>query len=1033
MKLNKTIKGTLVCLGFSLSFIQAFASTQKFEIDIVATDAVTALNSLASQTDFPLLFNFDQMRDLRVNSLKGTYTLQEALDLILRDSGFSGNLMNREVITISPIKPVETQKEEDPMIFKGTKKNLLTSASAALMAVAATPIATQAQTASQPVDEVIATGIRQSLKAAADLKRNDSRIVDAIVAEDIGKLPDNNIAEALQRITGVSINTDFGVGDSVSIRGLSQNRVELNGRSTLGDSRDGVSLQDFPSSFLKSVEVIKSPTADMIEGALGGTVRMNTVRPLELSEFTLAGSLDLEYADKTQNVAPIANISAGNVWDLGNGGTFGAIGMVSYQKREIRQDEFYNRVINVEGPSNLTSPTPSGLFQLRDQPTLNQFVEERERTAFNVSLEYTPASEKGRIYLDLSTAERDGLQSGNSILDVAGGPVYNDATTVDAYGQLNNFTITPAFVIPKTWSSFRNTKSFSHALGVEWDISDDLNISVEGSIASSETYNPDSEFNLRPIDRDLWQSEYVDGYTQGDVFPEGDIRGAVDSIFYQIGDQLPSVSYDNGQAYLDPNTLAVRAFWSDDNRITNDETALRFDVDYKNAFGIEALTSLKAGARLSNNDYTFSQSRYRANNIYKDAYTNFGTDEQQPFALWIDDWENLYPGSTEVVNHHNTFSQLGQSGPFDLGQYLVYRGDLLADPQATFERIQQAFAGTNFATTGSLADNQVLDEGAFRDVREQTSAFYVSADLDFDRIQANVGVRYVTTDIESDQIEGGVKSTDEHSYDDILPSLNVSYDIDDNTKARFAAAKVMRRADYSALSSAFLINSFFYSATQGDVEIAPYRATQYDLSLEHYLGDGGIISGAVFYKDVESFLTDEITCQTDSRTVDQNTTEFGNICLLGILGGTTDNIVNLTVNDFSAAALATSSLPGAADLLAASGMAGYDAGDAGTDYVGGLAAAGQTGVRTSTKANGENGTVWGIELGLQYQLDFLPGALAGLGFNGNYTYAESEQPNGNALLDISKHTLNTQVYWENEVFQARLAYNYRSDFLDTER
>ena len=108
------------------------------------------------------------------------------------------------------------------------------------------------------LEEVVVTGIRASLSRAADLKRNDKRIVDAIVAEDIGKLPDNNIAEALQRITGVSLNRDFGVGEGVSIRGLSQNRVELNGRTTIGDSRDGIALDDFPSSFVKSIEVVKS-------------------------------------------------------------------------------------------------------------------------------------------------------------------------------------------------------------------------------------------------------------------------------------------------------------------------------------------------------------------------------------------------------------------------------------------------------------------------------------------------------------------------------------------------------------------------------------------------------------------------------------------------------------------------------------------------------------------------------------------------------------------------------------------------------
>ena len=143
-----------------MSCAEAFASTKTFAIDVDTTDAVMALNSLANQTNYPLLFDFDQVRNLHVNPVKGNYTLKQALDLILQDSGFSGNLTNREVITISPNKPNETQKEEDSMNFKGTKHKMLSGASAALLTVAATPLAAQAQVAE---DEVIVTGIRQSL------------------------------------------------------------------------------------------------------------------------------------------------------------------------------------------------------------------------------------------------------------------------------------------------------------------------------------------------------------------------------------------------------------------------------------------------------------------------------------------------------------------------------------------------------------------------------------------------------------------------------------------------------------------------------------------------------------------------------------------------------------------------------------------------------------------------------------------------------------------------------------------------------
>ena len=137
---------------------------------------------------------------------------------------------------------------------------------AAVLAMPTYAAEAEAQAANLDDVEVIeVTGMLGSMKAAALLKRTDGRIVDAIVAEDIGKLPDNNIAEALSRITGVSMKSDFGVGESVTIRGISDNRVELNGRSTSGTGRGGISLADFPSSFLKTVEVIKSPTPEMIE------------------------------------------------------------------------------------------------------------------------------------------------------------------------------------------------------------------------------------------------------------------------------------------------------------------------------------------------------------------------------------------------------------------------------------------------------------------------------------------------------------------------------------------------------------------------------------------------------------------------------------------------------------------------------------------------------------------------------------------------------------------------------------------------
>lgn len=847
------------------------------------------------------------------------------------------------------------------------------------------------------LEEVVVTGIRASLQAATDIKRNDSRIVDVVAAEDIGKLPDNNIAEALQRITGVSIDSDFGVGESVSIRGLSENRVELNGRSTMGDDRDGVSLDDFPSSFLKTVEVIKSPTADMIEGALGGTVSMKTVRPLELDGLTAAGAFDFEYADKTEHTAPIFNGSIGNNWDMGDSGTFGAIAMFSYQDRELRQDEFFNRVrvydedaggAGAQGQGN----TPSGRYAVREQNTVEQFVETRERTATNVTLEWAPASEAGSFYFDLTKTERAGTQAGVSILDVGGSRVYDANTTQDENGQVNNFVLDGAFVIPKTKSEFRQTESTSYAFGGEWNFGENIKVSGEYASSGSDSTEPETYFNLRPISRAQYE---LDGSATTHSF---------EAAFSQDGDKIPSVIYSDWNALTAPENLALRDLTHNDVVTTNDEIAYRLDVEINEAFGQDWLASVKAGFRATENEYVYDKAKFEIKDLYRHAYEldSNGDATTDLRIVWIDEFEAMHPGSITMVSYNDSFDQTGLSGRNDLLTYRVYDPTTIHDIEAAYDKIKSSFAGTTKELTGSFEDNLERDNGAYRDIVEETAAMYITADMDFDMIRATAGVRYITTDVASTVYSGeGELVTGTHSYSDVLPSLNVSYDLQEDTILRFAAAKVMRRPNYSDLSSAFDVDNSAVTADRGALTLNPHRTTQFDLSLEHYFGDANMVSAAVFYKDVASFLDASTICVASDLTASQNTTEFSNVCLLNTAGEDNPNIEYATD---------------------AQGVA----------FVEAQRLAGLTGIRTSQTTNGESGKVQGLELGYQQMLDFLPGAWSGLGIGANYTYADSENPNGNTLINISKNTLNTQVYWEYEEFQIRLAYNFRDKFLANE-
>ena len=171
--------------------------------------------------------------------------------------------------------------------------------------------------AQEELEEVVVTGIRSSLENALEEKRTSGKLVEVIIAEDIGKLPDQNLAEVLENITGVQITRTAGVGTGVQIRGTSSNRVEVNGVSTVGSGggRGGISFEDVDASIIAAVEVTKSPDAKTIEGSVGGTINLRTIRPLELKE-TL-GSIRVQGEDSSlsvESVKPRISGAYGDNW-----------------------------------------------------------------------------------------------------------------------------------------------------------------------------------------------------------------------------------------------------------------------------------------------------------------------------------------------------------------------------------------------------------------------------------------------------------------------------------------------------------------------------------------------------------------------------------------------------------------------------------------------------------------------------------------------------------------------------------------------
>ena len=227
----------------------------------------------------------------------------------------------------------------------------------------------------QPIEEVVVKGIRGSLRNAIDQKRSSDKLVEVIIAEDIGKLPDQNLAEVLENITGIQITREAGVGTGVQIRGTNANRTEINGVSTVGSGagRSGINFEDVSAAIIAGVEVTKAPDAKTIEGSVGGTINLKTIRPLELTEPLIAVRLQGEDSSlSTDGVTPRLSGTWGDNWSTSNG-EIGVVISASYAEQDatafrprVDRDNFVGSDSGVASAQSFDSISDSGLRQLRD-------------------------------------------------------------------------------------------------------------------------------------------------------------------------------------------------------------------------------------------------------------------------------------------------------------------------------------------------------------------------------------------------------------------------------------------------------------------------------------------------------------------------------------------------------------------------------------------------------------------------------------------------------------------------------------------
>jgi iron complex outermembrane receptor protein len=691
-------------------------------------------------------------------------------------------------------------------------------------------------------------GIRQSLERSLETKRNADQFVDVITADDIGKLPDKNIADAVQRLPGVTISSaaggegGFDENDRVSLRGTSPSLTQtlVNGHAiasgdwfvldqvqTVGRS---VSFTLLPSEIVGQVIIRKSATADLVEGGVAGAVDIITRKPLDFRKpITAEASIQAVYADLPGKTDPQVN----GLFNWKNeANTMGVLVQGFYEKRHLRRDGQEILGYGTIAPTSALAAAHPDLANAA-YPTLigsSFFEQERERSGGLLDIQIKPTRDLSvdfnafYSHLKATNYNRNWMFFGSHVFNGGAGETPTSYT-------LQNGTITSA-VFPNLGSPGNNH---------QYAIVDE--IYRPGAYSDTSYYNLD--LNYRATDRLSFFGQI--GYTEGkgktpkqDVF-EGDVfNTGANYTFHGIGGPA-DVHFPNGDPSNFAGTSLDWIFGASPAQTKDTEGYGRIDGTY--LLDGAPWTSLQFGARYTQHDRNTQQVAQGP---------NFALD---PFnTANLPQWNGqTYPGG---------FAS-GLSGDFPRQVWMLDRNEL--------QRWGDLYSNRDPVT-------RQYWPGEFK-LQEKDTAAYVMTNLDGKGWAANFGLRWVQTKehvlvnvaIPTDvcavfapcNVPGAITTSAfgsfyqtpvDHTYNDLLPSGNLKIDLSKDLVARFAAARVMARPDYSALGGSITADDTTHTGNGGNPNLKPIRSTNLDAGLEWYFQPGGLLAGNLFYMDLDNYV-----------------------------------------------------------------------------------------------------------------------------------------------------------------------------------
>ncbi|WP_314439321.1 TonB-dependent receptor [Massilia timonae] len=670
---------------------------------------------------------------------------------------------------------------------------------------------------------VVVTGVRAALEQSLRQKRNADAVVEVVTAEDIGKMPDKNVADAIQRLPGVNTQSSaggeggFGENDRVSLRGTSPSLQQtlFNGHAIStgdwfvlnqigGNVGRSSSFSLLPSELVGSIVVQKSPTADLVEGGVSGAINVITRRPLDFKQqLTVEGSVQANYNDLSGKTEP--HLSGLVSWKNASN-TAGILVQGFSEKASVRRDgqEILGYTpISATSAAAIANPALAGVIV----PTfigaaLFEQTKKREGGAFDI--EVRPDRD---LTLDL-----------NGFYSKLEAPHQNTNSLAAPANSINSLGLIP--INPVVRNNTLVGAGFTRNAG-EVD-------NIYRPDAGGESWYLDFNGKWRVSERFSLSGKvgktHGVGWDRDDVYYQNNVDGGM--VYALNGLSPASVSYPGGNTAVPGSTA-----WAGGGESQS--------VDK------EEYAQLDGELRLDNP--TFQSFRFGA------RWTDHERTAEHPLET--------RPGPVGFTNPQPAWS--GQMYPGDFGSDI---GGYSGIPYFKYD-------GAALGAWGAIPGNRLLDYVLRHnwmnefEVAEKTAAVYGMVDFGGDRWSGNIGLRAIETrQTTVVNLPGGptpitgsafgpyTPTTFKRTYRDYLPSANLKYDLTPDLTIRTALAKTIARPDYSALGGSVSLNDDALSGSGGNVNLDPVRSTNFDIGAEWYYAPKALLSAGLFYMDLRSIV-----------------------------------------------------------------------------------------------------------------------------------------------------------------------------------